>query len=73
MENIDTNNLSKEIDKNSISTLPTNNSSPYMTTEALFDSRQYGEDFLNMADPAALLNVAINLIWINMDLKFLLI
>ena len=58
MENIDTNNLSKEIDKNSTSTLPTNNSSPYMTTEALFDSRQYGEDFLNMADPAALLNVA---------------
>ena len=57
MENIDKNNLSEKIEQNSISTIPSNDSSPYMTAETLFDTRQYGEDFLNMADPAALLNV----------------
>ena len=34
-----------------------NQASPYITAESLFDTRQYGEDFLNMADPAGLLTV----------------
>ena len=34
-----------------------NKAEPYMTAESLFETQQYGPDFLNMADPAALLNV----------------
>ena len=34
-----------------------NKAEPYMTAESLFETQQYDSDFLNMADPAALLSV----------------
>ena len=34
-----------------------NKAEPYMTAESVFETQQYDSDFLNMADPAALLSV----------------
>ena len=57
MENNDGQPLSVKLAEEKISGSLTNQASPYITAESLFDTQQYGPDFLNMADPAGLLNV----------------
>ena len=56
MENQNKNTLSKKLVDESLNVDSTNPTKPYVTAESLFNTEQYGPDFLNMADPAALLN-----------------
>jgi len=57
MENQDPQSLQENIKDNNPQVDLINNAKPYKTIQSLMDTEQYGPDFLNMADPAALLNV----------------
>ena len=57
MENQDPQSLQENIKGNNPQVDLINNAKPYKTVQSLMDTEQYGPDFLNMADPAALLNV----------------
>jgi len=57
MENQDPQALQENLTGNNPKVDLVNDAKPYKTMQSLMDTEQYGPDFLNMADPAALLNV----------------
>ena len=49
--------LSEKLSEEKVPGSVANITQPYVTAKDLFDTRQYGEDYLKMADPAGLLSV----------------